>query len=81
MDKDFFRHGKKTVHEKWDDGVAMLAGDAMLSLIALCLKSKFHKHLSMLISSLGAAESVNNLGNKEALNKIKRVRLSLVDLV
>ena len=46
----------------------------MLSLIALCLKSKFDKNLSMLISSLGAAESVKNLGNKEALKKIKTLK-------
>ncbi len=32
MDKDSIRHGKKTVHHKWDDGVAILTGDAMLSL-------------------------------------------------
>tara|TARA_Y100000294_G_scaffold145701_1_gene140984 strand:- start:142 stop:1665 length:1524 start_codon:yes stop_codon:yes gene_type:complete len=47
------------------------AGDSMLSLIALCLKSKFDKNLAMLISSLGAAQSVKSIGNKEALNKIK----------
>ena len=32
MDKDSTRHGKDTVHRKWDDGVAILTGDAMLSL-------------------------------------------------
>ena len=32
MDQDSIRHGKVTVHEKWDDGIAILTGDAMLSL-------------------------------------------------
>ena len=32
MDQDSIRHGKDTVHEKWDDGIAILSGDAMLSL-------------------------------------------------
>ena len=47
------------------------AGDTMLSLIALCLKNNLDKKLSMVISSLGAAQSVKNIGNKLALNKIK----------
>ena len=32
MDEDHLRHGKATVHHKWDNGVAILTGDAMLSL-------------------------------------------------
>jgi len=32
MDQDYFRHGQETVHHKWDDGIAILSGDAMLSL-------------------------------------------------
>ena len=32
MDQDSIRHGKYTVHKKWDDGIAILTGDAMLSL-------------------------------------------------
>jgi len=47
------------------------AGDAMLSLIALSLKSKFDKHLSLLVGSLAAAQSVETVGNKESVNKIK----------
>ena len=31
MDNDSLRHGKETVHEKWDLGTAILAGDAMLA--------------------------------------------------
>ena len=47
------------------------AGDAMLSMIALCLKSKFSKDLSLLIASLAAAQSVETIGNSETINKIK----------
>jgi geranylgeranyl diphosphate synthase type II len=32
MDRDIIRHGQETVHQKWDDGVAILTGDAMLAL-------------------------------------------------
>ncbi len=32
MDQDETRHGQATVHNKWDEGIAILAGDAMLSL-------------------------------------------------
>jgi geranylgeranyl diphosphate synthase type II len=41
MDRDFIRHGQETVHQKWDDGVAILTGDAMLSL-ALKLINNSH---------------------------------------
>ena len=41
MDQDSIRHGKKTVHHKWDNGVAILTGDAMLSL-ALKLLNQNH---------------------------------------
>ena len=47
------------------------AGDTMLSLISLCLKSNLNKNLSLFISSLGAALSVKSIGNKFALSKIK----------
>ena len=47
------------------------AGDAMLSVIALCLKCGFKKDLSLLIASLAAAQSVSIMGNKESISKIK----------
>ena len=40
------------------------AGDAMLSLIALCLKSKLSSELSLLIASLAAAQSTDIIGNE-----------------
>ena len=40
-----------------------LSSDAMLALIALCLKSKFTPELSLLVGSL-RAQSVETIGNK-----------------
>ena len=47
------------------------AGDAMLSIIALCLKCGFREELSLLMASLAAAQSVKTMGNKETINKTK----------
>ena len=43
MDDDSTRHGKPTVHQKWDDGTAILTGDAMLSLALMTLQ-KCHRN-------------------------------------
>ena len=42
----------------------------MLSVIGPCLKSKISSDLSLLISSLAAAQSVESMGNKQSINKI-----------
>ena len=47
------------------------AGDAMLSIVSLCLKSGFDEKLALLAGSLAAADSVETIGNKETINKIK----------
>ena len=47
------------------------AGDAMLSIISMCLKCKFDKDLALLTGSLAAAQSVETVGNKESINKIQ----------
>jgi len=47
------------------------AGDTMLSLIGPCLKSKIDSHTALLISSLAAAHSVETIGNKYSISKIK----------
>jgi rfaE bifunctional protein kinase chain/domain/rfaE bifunctional protein nucleotidyltransferase chain/domain len=47
------------------------AGDAMLSVTALCLKNNFSGDLSVLIGSLAAAQSTETFGNKQAVSKIK----------
>ena len=55
MDQDLIRHGQETVHQKWDDGVAILTGDAMLS-VALELinqsPSDQHKQMKIFIEGL-----------------------------
>ena len=45
------------------------AGDAMLSILALCLKCGLDRELSLLTASLAAAQSVETVGNKESINK------------
>ena len=47
------------------------AGDAMLSVLSLCLFSKFEKKLSLLIASLAAAQAVETIGNKYPVDKLK----------
>ena len=46
-------------------------GDAMLSIISLCLKTKMNNELSLLLSSLAAAQSIETIGNKETIDKTK----------
>jgi bifunctional ADP-heptose synthase (sugar kinase/adenylyltransferase) len=46
------------------------AGDTMLSLIGPCLKLKIDIDVTLLISSLAAAHSVENIGNKNSIQKI-----------
>ena len=46
------------------------AGDTMLALIAPCLNKKLDIDISLLISSLAAAQSIENYGNKHSIKKI-----------
>ena len=41
----------------------------MMSLLALCLKKNLDKEVSLLISSLAAAQSIETIGNKNAVSK------------
>ena len=50
------------------------AGDAMLSVIALCLKSGFNSELALLIASLAGAQSVTTIGNKYSINRIQMLK-------
>jgi len=47
------------------------AGDTMLALIGPCLVSKISGHTALLVSSLAAAQSVETIGNKHAISKLK----------
>ena len=50
------------------------AGDTMLALVAPCLKFDIDKNITLLISSIAAAQSVETIGNKETVNKIKMLK-------
>ena len=50
------------------------AGDTMLSMVGPCLKSKMNSELALLLSSLGAAQSVESMGNKRYINKIQLLK-------
>ena len=49
------------------------AGDTMLTLLSLCFRVGLNNFLSLLIGSIGAAESVKNFGNKEMINKTQKL--------
>ena len=46
----------------------------MLSIIGPCLKSKLEIDITLLISSLAAAQSVETMGNKDTISKIKMLK-------
>ena len=50
------------------------SGDAMLSLLSVFLKMKYSNDLSLLISSFGAAQSVESIGNSKSINKTLLVK-------
>jgi len=47
------------------------AGDAMLSILSLAFKAGLDKHLSLLLGSLAAAQSVESMGNSISVDKDK----------
>ncbi len=47
------------------------SGDAMLGIIALCLKYKFSHELSLLVGSMAGAISTETIGNKVFISKTK----------
>ncbi|MDC1296604.1 PfkB family carbohydrate kinase [Alphaproteobacteria bacterium] len=47
------------------------AGDAMLAFYSICLKNKLNNNLSLLLSSLAAAQSVETIGNSQYVSKVK----------
>jgi len=50
------------------------AGDTMLSLVAPCLKMKIDSEITLLIGSLAAAQSVETIGNKYNIDKLKMIK-------
>ena len=54
MDKDDFRHGKTTIHNRWNESIAILSGDAILAL-ALNKLNTLNKHKSSVIEKFNLA--------------------------
>ena len=50
------------------------AGDTMLSVIGPCLKSNIDSDITLLIGSLASAHSVETMGNKHSINKVKMLK-------
>ena len=46
----------------------------MLSVIGLCLKNKVDPDLSLLLSSLAAAQSVKTMGNRKSIDRIGLIK-------
>ena len=51
------------------------AGDAMLSILSLAFKAGLDKHLSLLLGSLAAAQSVESMGNSISVDKDKILKV------
>ena len=57
------------------------SGDAMLSIIALCIKEKIDNNISLFLGSLASAHSVESIGNSRFVNKdilLNKIKYSLV---
>tara|TARA_Y100000996_G_scaffold395876_1_gene361485 strand:- start:2144 stop:3673 length:1530 start_codon:yes stop_codon:yes gene_type:complete len=57
------------------------AGDAMLSIISLCVKEKIDNNIALYLGSLAASQSVESLGNSIFVNKndlLKTIKYSII---
>ena len=50
------------------------SGDALLALLSVCLFSNMDEDLSLFISSLAAAQSVETIGNSKPVSKAKLLK-------
>lgn len=91
MDKDTMRHGKKTIHEKWDKSSAILAGDGIYALSQIILSSIKNSELSIYFNKAtleiceGQAldkefENNNDITESEYLNMIDKKTGALLSL-
>ena len=91
MDKDTLRHGKKTIHHKWDTSTAILAGDGIYTIAQLVLNSidcnykeliKFFNEVTLDICEGQALdkefENVDNITDDLYLEMIKKKTGSLI---
>ena len=59
MDKDIIRHGKETVHKKWNENTAILSGDAMLAIsLQMLMKNKLSDNNHLLETYINGLLSV-----------------------
>lgn len=65
MDNDDFRRGKPTVHKQYNEGIAVLVGDALLTKAFEILSEVAGQHVAPLVKLLGkAAGSVGMIGGQ-----------------
>lgn len=65
MDDDDFRRGKPTVHKQYNEGIAVLVGDALLTKAFEILATVAPQHIANLVSVLGqAAGSIGMIGGQ-----------------
>ncbi len=65
MDNDDLRRGKPTVHKQYNEGIAVLVGDALLTKAFEILATVAPQHIARLVSVLGqAAGSVGMIGGQ-----------------
>jgi rfaE bifunctional protein kinase chain/domain/rfaE bifunctional protein nucleotidyltransferase chain/domain len=50
------------------------SGDALLALLSVCIYSDIEENLALFIASLGAAQSVESIGNSSPVNKLKLLK-------
>jgi len=91
MDKDTIRHGKKTIHHKWDTSTAILAGDGIYTIAQLVLNNidynykeliKFFNEVTLDICEGQALdkefEDLDNITNDLYLEMVKKKTGSLI---
>ena len=85
MDNDILRHGRETIHHKWNDSIAILSGDAMLA-IALNRLAKIKENKIIIMEKFNEAliqvcegqaldlkfQNISNVSEKEYLTMIDK---------
>jgi geranylgeranyl diphosphate synthase type II len=67
MDRDDVRRGHPTIHSKWDEGTAILAGDALIGVAYRCLSRIEHSEMGELIRTF--TDAVVEVCEGQALDK------------
>ncbi|MCP2618768.1 polyprenyl synthetase family protein, partial [Candidatus Aminicenantes bacterium AC-335-A11] len=68
MDNDDFRRGKPTLHKVYDEGIALLAGDALLTLSFQILSSLSQPFTLEIINLISKAAGIEGMINGQALD-------------